>query len=549
MFQSSTIIVLIFLLWGCATQPTSPKQAPTEPASSPVLNQTADYVCTLLQDQTFSYDERFDPDFRKALPEAKFKHLLGQFKKEHGKCVRLERLIEDGQSSSAFYRTDKDRLVKIFLNTNADHQVITGLWFKGEVSAQQDLERFSQFLCRSIKSKPKLNYEEMFHSTFRDVIRSEQLIQILAGLHKEFGDCREAVLTTSDGVDGDIKTIHAKDKQLSFLMNLTRENGVLKISGLRYTGPVAKAVSFKSERELYQHVKSIPGEFSLFFEDLNGGTLLSHQEDKLHALGSVFKLYVLGALMDQVKMGKAKWSTKIKIQERHKSLPSGNMQNLKANTLVSLYDLAKNMISISDNTATDHLIAFVGAKNIEEFMAKEKLNSALKKNTPFLTTFEMFKTRAFFSEQDVARYNYANRESRYKLIAALGNPARASVLKKLEGWDKPRNIKDIEWFATPREICTVISWISLNADEEALKILSVNTPFIDLKKEHKLSYVGYKGGSEPGVLEMAYWLKDQQQNEYCLYLGVNDIVKIVDEAAFFATTQGVIEYIHKNLIK
>lgn len=506
------------------------------------------YICSILGDGSLQYQKKFDPQFVKALPEKTFREILNHFKTEHGACVMLEKLQEN-QVNTAFFRTDKDRLVKIIFSLNEREDIITGLWLKGEVSSRVDLEKFSDYLCKQIKRNPRLNYEIMFHSSFRNAIQEVQVRQILSGLYQEFGTCQSYTLETSDGVDGDIKTIHSSDKKLSFIMNLAREDGMLKIAGLRYTGPVTKAITFKNRSELYSHIKKISGEFSLYFEDLNGQGLIAHNENKEQALGSVFKLYVLATLLDQIKHGKTSWEKTIKIEEKSKSLPSGNMQNLANGTKVTLKKLAENMISISDNTATDHLIHFLGAQAIEDFIQKEKLISNKQKNIPFLTTLEMFKTRAYFSEQDVARYNFASRDSRVKMLNQLPYKSRADLLKRLSNWQEPRYLKDIEWFATAREVCDAISWISMNTDLQIPHILSRNTPFLELKKSSNLSYVGYKGGSEPGVLAMTYWLKDKKGNEYCLYVGVNDEEKAIDESFFFTSVQGILDYIQSNELK
>lgn len=132
----------------------------------------------------------------------------------------------------------------------------------------------------------------------------------------------------------------------------------------------------------------------------------------------------------------------------------------------------------------------------------------------------MFKTRAYFSEQDVVRYNFANRDSRVKMLNQLPYKNRVDLFKVLSNWQEPRYLKDIEWFATSREVCDAISWISMNTDSQIPHILSRNTPFVELKKSSNLSYVG-----------------------------VNDEEKAIDEASFFSSVQGILDYIQKSELK
>jgi beta-lactamase class A len=77
-------------------------------------------------------------------------------------------------------------------------------------------------------------------------------------------------------------------------------------------------------------------------------------------LGSAFKLYVLGALGQAVASHHASWDEQLAIHQQWKSLPSGVLQNEPPGTELTLRQYADYMISISDNTAADHLIHFLG---------------------------------------------------------------------------------------------------------------------------------------------------------------------------------------------
>ena len=84
--------------------------------------------------------------------------------------------------------------------------------------------------------------------------------------------------------------------------------------------------------------------------------------DVARPLGSAFKLYVLGALAHAVAQGRVRWDDRLAIRARWKSLPSGVLQNVAAGTRVPLRRYANLMISISDNTAADHLIHRLGRR-------------------------------------------------------------------------------------------------------------------------------------------------------------------------------------------
>ena len=77
-------------------------------------------------------------------------------------------------------------------------------------------------------------------------------------------------------------------------------------------------------------------------------------------LGSAFKLYVLDALARAVAAGKVSWDQPLTVTSQVKSLPSGILQDDPDGTRVSVRQVAAGMISISDNTAANMLIALLG---------------------------------------------------------------------------------------------------------------------------------------------------------------------------------------------
>ena len=112
--------------------------------------------------------------------------------------------------------------------------------------------------------------------------------------------------------------------------------------------------------------------------------------DRRLALGSTFKLYVLGELARQVAAGSAAWDQNLAIREEWKSLPSGDMRLLPAGTERTLRDFAEQMISVSDNTATDHLLFTLGREAVEGVQA-EMGHGDPAVNVPFFSTRELLR--------------------------------------------------------------------------------------------------------------------------------------------------------------
>jgi hypothetical protein len=73
-------------------------------------------------------------------------------------------------------------------------------------------------------------------------------------------------------------------------------------------------------------------------------------------------------------------------------------------------------------------------------------------------------------------------------------------------WTTPRAIGSVEYFASPMDLCRAM--IELHAHPEASRIRDVlgANPGIPLDPD-AWSYVGFKGGSEPGVLSLAWYLE------------------------------------------
>src|ERR1022692_3764945 len=107
-------------------------------------------------------------------------------------------------------------------------------------------------------------------------------------------------------------------------------------------------------------------------------------------LGSMFKLFVLGALARQIASGRVSWNQELTVTSALRSAGSttGSLQYDPAGTRVSVRQAATKMISISDNTAADMLIHLVGRSAVQAQVRRWSDHAAL--DIPFLTTRETF---------------------------------------------------------------------------------------------------------------------------------------------------------------
>lgn len=255
----------------------------------------------------------------------------------------------------------------------------------------------------------------------------------------------------------------------------------------------------------------------------------SHNGDARLAIGSAFKLWVLLALGEMIDETASTWDTELAIDETRKSLPSGTMQNEAPGTKHSLRKFATQMISISDNTATDHLIHHVGRKAVEKALRLSK-HSAPRSNMPFLSTREMFVLKLAASDEEIDRYRKASLAKKRKLLAALRS--RKLELSMASDWTGPRAL-DVEWFATAPDLCGVMGALAekggYDPSSEVLTILGKN-PGVPVDRE-QWSFVGFKGGSEPGVMNLSWLLQRADGRWFVVVLTVNNEDEALDESA------------------
>ncbi|MFN0134216.1 MAG: serine hydrolase, partial [Phycisphaerales bacterium] len=248
--------------------------------------------------------------------------------------------------------------------------------------------------------------------------------------------------------------------------------------------------------------------------------------DRPLAIGSAFKLYVLGALAEEVAAGRIGWSDKLAIRDSLKSLPSGTMQLHQEGIEFPVSRFAELMISISDNTATDHLITRLGRSRIEGYNARVSASAAL--NRPFLSTMDMFRMKLGPNRTLAERYAAADEAGRNTLLdgeVAKSLPSFAAAAL----WRAPFLIDRVEWFATADDLARVMADLHRLelTDPELARILRINPGFAFDPTAWKS--IAFKGGSEPGVLNLTWLLERRDGRWFVLTLGWNDTKKPVDQ--------------------
>jgi beta-lactamase class A len=255
------------------------------------------------------------------------------------------------------------------------------------------------------------------------------------------------------------------------------------------------------------------------------------------AIGSAFKLYILGELARQVAAGTASWDEELAIEEGWKSLAGGDMWRLPAGTRRSLRTYAEQMISVSDNTASDHLLFFLGRENVEAAQATMGHGDP-RVNVPFLSTREWLVFKLASSEADIDAYLTAPVAEKRRILAEEVATVAVSA-GEATSWQTPRRIEEIEWFASAedlgRAMAALLGWSRQSGLEPVAEILAINPglPF----DPATWAYVGYKGGSEPGVLNLTWLLQRADGRTFVMTAGLNDPRASLDETQAFLLLQ------------
>lgn len=389
-------------------------------------------------------------------------------------------------------------------------------------------------VCDDLNLGNDFKYPDYYGNDFRQAIPQEQMAAIIGQVKATHGTCQE-VIDYKEGANGaTFSTKHSSEKVLDF--SITERDGV--IVGLRLLGERAKQVEYANWNAVGEDFKQYSDGRLLLIKNQKE-TILSQAPNKRTPLGSVFKLFILDALSTAKDFS---WDSELAIKDHWKSLPSGTMQNEKAGTAHELRHYAKQMISISDNTATDHLLLTLGRASVEKQIKERKLKQSYAWNRPFLSTRELFLARAIFTPKQYQLYANATNTGRLRMLQSLPKMNNEELLTKISDWSEARGIYAMEWYSTPSEVCTLLTAMHNENNPEVIKILSLNTPFVD---RDSFEVALYKGGSEPGVVQMAYFLKGKKSS-YCLYAGISNASGTVDEGAFFQKVKGLINLIAKE---
>lgn len=290
-------------------------------------------------------------------------------------------------------------------------------------------------------------------------------------------------------------------------------------------------------------IEALPGRTGFLVAALdekgNARILDAQRSDEQFAIASTFKLYVLAELANQVSRGERSWQDVAPLT--HRSFSSAATSGWPKDSPMTLHSMASMMISVSDNSATDSLLFKLGREAVEKRLAFVG-HSAPDKTLPFLSTAEAFALKANPDLRD--RFlNIGEATQRDMLVS----DAASLTLDKIdnEALSKgPASIDGIEWFASPTELLMLLNHIRETKSDTMLSIMGIN-PGLPKASAKQWRYVGYKGGSEPGVISMSYLLQSNDGEWYVATGSWNNTAAEVDNAKFAGLMERLVAVIGK----
>lgn len=359
---------------------------------------------------------------------------------------------------------------------------------------------------------------DWFTADFLKQVSSIELEHNIAQIKDKFGKLKDIQTTEGKGF------LRFEKARIPILIGFNRET---QIDVLWLGAPQLENVSLE---DLARELKcTATGEVSVFVT-VDGQPLLDDNSQKAMAVGSTFKLVVLKAYEDALKSGEIKREQLVTLEDSDRSLPSGTLQVLSVGTPVTLEMLAQSMIKISDNTATDILMRILG---------QERLEALSPGNVPFMTTRELFQLIAPGAEASREQYRIAGPQERRQILSAVNSQAlpRPDQVGRTATW------QNVEWYLTAREICELLRNV-----KQAPALDDTSDPLFEGMNWQR---IGYKGGSEYGVLNLSAIGTTRQGHEICVVVtangdGAQPVERIAPLFADLLRIAGTVNNIYKS---
>lgn len=267
----------------------------------------------------------------------------------------------------------------------------------------------------------------------------------------------------------------------------------------------------------------LPGHTGFAFCELTAeGPKLLHgvREDERFAVGSSFKLFILGTLAKDVNEHRRDLANIMRLEADLIGPPHSELADWPIGSPVTINTLTLKMISISDNTATDHLHYLLDRQRIEQQMWA-MIGAHADWNIPLLNTREMTMLRDKKPGLPGIAYDKLDVAARREFLAKLN--VGVPDYESLDFDTAAYNVA--EWYATPLDMAHALAWLYEHTKEDQPASPLRGILAIDPKMPHdptEWPYIGFKGGSEDQLLAGNWLLKHNSGRWYTLEVFYNN---------------------------
>jgi beta-lactamase class A len=278
----------------------------------------------------------------------------------------------------------------------------------------------------------------------------------------------------------------------------------------------------KSWKDIDDEISKTGARYSYQVSKVNDGKcsqLAGTNTDLSLPLASIFKLYVLLGVSEAVKAGTVSWEDQLTVTKEGKLVGAAGLDEVPDGTTVSVRTAAQQMISASDNMATDLLIQRLGHGAVERALVLAGHHDP-GGMTPFPTTHELFSIG----------WGRPNLRDQWEKISS-SSAGRAQLFKQTnsrpydpdpERTHTPASDIGAEWYGSAADICRVHAALQKSAVGAAAPVKQILSaiPGIDLDRA-KWPYIGAKGGNLPGDLTFSWYAVDRTGQPYVVSFQLN----------------------------
>lgn len=195
-----------------------------------------------------------------------------------------------------------------------------------------------------------------------------------------------------------------------------------------------------AQERVEQIAAGVEGIVGVYAQDLASGTEITYHADQVFPTASVMKIPILYELYRQVDAGRLDLQQRITWQAEHLVPGSGILQDLAFGLQPTLKDLATLMIIVSDNAATDLVLAQVGLDRVTQTMRELGLTN---------TAVPMTVRALLYSTVGLDAANAEHTYQRYQEQAAA----------KVIDWGSRAYADENNNLSTPREMANLLARI------------------------------------------------------------------------------------------